>query len=69
MGGGERYLCPTNHTARLINTINSRVAKSGVVNCIIPMGFLPWEIRVAFPGGKPAAIESRHPTYGACWVC
>ena len=32
------------------------------------MGFLPWEIRVAFPRGKPAATESRYPTYGACGV-
>ena len=23
-------------------------------NCIVPMGFLPWEIRVAFPGEKQA---------------
>ena len=24
-------------------------------NCIVPLGFLPWEIRAAFPGGKLAA--------------
>ena len=30
------------------------------------MRFLPGEIRVALPRGKPAAIESRYPTYGAC---
>ena len=27
-------------------------------NSIVPMGFLPWEIWVAFPGGKPATTES-----------
>ena len=27
--------------------------------------FLPWEIRVAFPQGKPAATESRYPTLTA----
>ena len=26
------------------------------------------EIRAVFPRGKPAATESRYPTYGACWV-
>ena len=30
------------------------------------MGFLLWEIRVCFTRGKPAATESRHPTYGTC---
>ena len=35
---------------------------------VIPMGFLPWEILVAFPGGKPAMTESRYPIYGACCV-
>ena len=34
-------------------------------NCIVPVAFLPWEIRVAFPQGKSAATESRYPTYGA----
>ena len=35
----------------------------------VPLGFLPWEILVAFfPRGKPAATESRFPTYSACWV-
>ena len=24
-------------------------------SCIVPLGFLPWEIRVASPRGKPAA--------------
>ena len=30
---------------------------------VVPMGILilPWEIRVAFPQGKPAATESRYP--------
>ena len=37
-------------------------------NCVAPMGFLPWEIQVAFSLGKPAATESRYPTFGACWV-
>ena len=36
--------------------------------CIGPLGFLPWEIRGAFPGEKPPATESRFPTYGAHWV-
>ena len=31
-------------------------------NCIVPMGFLTWEIRVAFPRGKTAATESCYPT-------
>ena len=37
-------------------------------NCIVPLGFLLRKTRVAFPWGKPAATESRNPTYGACWV-
>ena len=37
-------------------------------NCIVPKAFLPREIRVAFPGGKPAATKSRYPIYSACWV-
>ena len=37
-------------------------------NCIVPLGFLPCEIRICFPRGKPAATESRYPTYGACCV-
>ena len=32
------------------------------------MGLLPWKIRVSFPRGKPAATESRYPTYNTCWV-
>ena len=39
-----------------------------VYNSIVPKGFLPWEIRVAFPGEKPTATESRYPTYCAYWV-
>ena len=38
-------------------------------NCTVPIEFVPWEIRVAFPLGKPAATESRYLTYCACWVC
>ena len=45
-------------------------------NCIVPLGFLLWEIRVASPtpphppppgagGGGAAATEPRDPTYGA----
>ena len=34
-------------------------------NCIVPLGFLPWEIQVAFP---TAVTESCYPTCGACWV-
>ena len=30
---------------------------------IVPLGFLPWENRDAFPGGKPVATESCYPTY------
>ena len=38
-------------------------------NCIVSLGFLPWEENLGcFPLGKPAATESRYPTYGACWV-
>ena len=36
-------------------------------NCIVPMGFFPWEIELPSPG-KPAATESRYPSYGACWA-
>ena len=32
------------------------------VHFVVPMGFLPWEILVAFPQGKPAATELRYPT-------
>ena len=32
-------------------------------NCIVPMGCRPWKIRVAVFRGKPAAAESRYPTY------
>ena len=36
---------------------------------IVPMGLIPWEIRVVFLlRGKPAATESRYLTYGACCV-
>ena len=37
-------------------------------NCIVPTGFLPWEILGCFPWRKTAATESRYPTYSACWV-
>ena len=36
-------------------------------NCIVPLGFLPCEIGVAFPE-KSQLRQSRYPTYGACWV-
>ena len=36
-------------------------------NCIVPMGFLPWEIRVAF-ARESRLRQSRYPTYGACLV-
>ena len=36
-------------------------------NCIVPMGFLAWEIQVAFPG-ESQLRQSRYPTYGTCWV-
>ena len=50
-------------------------AKSGVylfftlflkLNCSI--GISPMEKSGCFPRAKPAATESRYPTYGACWV-
>ena len=31
------------------------------------MGFLPWEIQVAFPR-ESQLRQSRYPTYHACWV-
>ena len=37
-------------------------------NCTVQMGFLPWKNLGCFPWGKPAATESRYPTYCACWV-
>ena len=37
-------------------------------NCIVPVRFLPWENRVAFPRGKPAATESRYTPDCAYWV-
>ena len=36
-------------------------------NCIVPMGFLPREIRVASPGESQLG-QSRYPTCGACWM-
>ena len=33
-------------------------------NCIVPVGFLSREIRVAFYGES----QLRYPNYGACWV-
>ena len=36
---------------------------------VVPLGFLPWKIRVAFPGeSQSAATESRYPKYGACFL-
>ena len=32
------------------------------VHFVVPMEFLPWESRIAFPKEKPAATESRYPT-------
>ena len=37
-------------------------------NFIVPLGFLTWEIWVAFPGSKPAVTKSCYPTYDAYWV-
>ena len=37
-------------------------------NYIVPLGFLPWEFSGCFLRGKPAATESRYPTYDACWL-
>ena len=36
-------------------------------NCIVPAGFLSWEIWVAFPG-ESQLQQSRYPTQGACGV-
>ena len=36
-------------------------------SCIVPMGFLPSEIRVAFPR-ESQPRQSRYQTYCACWV-
>ena len=36
-------------------------------NCIVQMGFLPWESWVAFPG-ESQLRRSHYPTYGVCWV-
>ena len=33
-----------------------------------PIGISPAENSGCFPRGKPAATESRYPTYGSCWV-
>ena len=33
-----------------------------------PIGISPTENSDRFSQGKPAATESRYPTYGACWV-
>ena len=41
---------------------------SFLYNASVPLGLLSWEIRVAFPGGKLAATDSRYPTYGASGV-
>ena len=58
----------------LMYTVISTLARSRLFGCtffnnrIVPTEFLPWGVRVAFPQGKPAATESRYPTYGACWM-
>ena len=36
-------------------------------NCVVPKGFLPWEIWVASPW-KAYSSKPLFPTYGACWV-
>ena len=36
-------------------------------NHIVHMGFLPWEIQVAFPE-ESQLQKSRYQTYSACWV-
>ena len=36
-------------------------------NCIVPMGFPPWEIWVAVPR-ESQLWQSHYPTYRACWV-
>ena len=38
------------------------------VTTFYPSGFSPMKYSGSFPWGKPAATESRYPTYGACWV-
>ena len=43
------------------------------LNVFFTSGLRQWDFfhenfRVAFPRGKPAATESRYPTYCACWV-
>ena len=56
--------------AKMLKGKSSRIFffLGGGTNCIVPLGFLPWEIRAVFPGATPAATELRYPTYGACWV-
>ena len=35
--------------------------------CIVPLGFLQWKTRIAFPG-ESKLQQSRYPTYSACWM-
>ena len=58
VGGGGRMKTQTLHTYIFKNTF---------YNCIVPMGFLQWEIQVAFPW-ESQPRQSRFPTYGACWM-
>lgn len=78
----EQSCCPTilwvvlvTHQARWLASLSFprnlgvfRVEICLLYKCIVPLAFLPWEIWVAFPCGKPAAAELCYPTYNACWV-
>ena len=59
---------PTPKTTTTTNKQTNKQTKKRLLllftfyNCIVPMGFLPWEIQVAFPWGKPAATVSGYPS-------
>ena len=46
----------------------SGLEKSFFKNCIVPLGFLPWEIQVAFLRESQLQQGALYPTYGVCWV-
>ena len=68
---GERFWC--RHSTPLRCLIFMELFFSQVyhntffVNNFVSMGFLPWEIQVAFPR-ESQLRQSHYPTYGACWV-
>ena len=45
-----------------------KIKKINFLQLYCPNGICPMGNSGCFPQGKPAATESRYPTYCACWV-